>query len=388
MKQKLLIVAHHLTIGGVQKSLISALKAIDYDKYDVTLYLRKNRITLLPFIDKRVNVIINADTTRYYRKPYALILQLLSFVFKLLGNTKKTEKYNRILADKIRKDSMEYEFRTYFKDKYYDKAVAYVQGYTVQFVDEYVNATEKFMFFHTSTDEIHPVHEKAIPSLKKIAALHHQQKELIEQWYPEANDKISIVENYVDRDFILSQSKEYAVSKPEDRVCICSCGRLAPVKGFEMAVESARILKENNISFIWFFVGDGPERENVEKLIAKYSLQDNIIITGMQTNPYPYMSACDIYVQPSYEEALGLTIVEAQQLAKPVVTTATTGGKKLITDKTGIVCRIDAESVSASIQKLIDNRNLYDTIVAELENIDYSQQFSIYKEQWNNFLEE
>ena len=66
MKKKLLIVAHHMTIGGVQKSLISALKALDYNKYDVTLYLRKNRTDLLPFIDERVNIIINTDPNRYY----------------------------------------------------------------------------------------------------------------------------------------------------------------------------------------------------------------------------------------------------------------------------------------------------------------------------------
>ena len=69
MKKKLLIVAHHMTIGGVQKSLISALKALDYNTYDVTLYLRKNRTDLLSFVDERVNVIINTDPNRYYRKP-------------------------------------------------------------------------------------------------------------------------------------------------------------------------------------------------------------------------------------------------------------------------------------------------------------------------------
>ena len=36
-KKEILIVAHHLTVGGVQKSLLSALKAIDYKKYNITL---------------------------------------------------------------------------------------------------------------------------------------------------------------------------------------------------------------------------------------------------------------------------------------------------------------------------------------------------------------
>ena len=82
MKKKLLIVAHHMTVGGVQKTLISASKAIDYDRYDVTLYLRKNRTDLLSLVDGRMNVIINKDPNRYYRKPFALILQAASVVSK------------------------------------------------------------------------------------------------------------------------------------------------------------------------------------------------------------------------------------------------------------------------------------------------------------------
>ena len=57
--EKLLIVTHHLTIGGVQKTLISALKALDYNKYKVTLYLRKNRTDILDYVDKRIKVVIN-----------------------------------------------------------------------------------------------------------------------------------------------------------------------------------------------------------------------------------------------------------------------------------------------------------------------------------------
>ena len=75
MKKQLLFVINHFTIGGIQKTLISALKAIDYNKYDVTVYLRKNRTDLLPFIDERATVVVNDDTNKYYRKPRAVWLQ-------------------------------------------------------------------------------------------------------------------------------------------------------------------------------------------------------------------------------------------------------------------------------------------------------------------------
>ena len=100
-KKKLLIVAQHLTIGGAQKSLLAALKVLDYEKFDVTLYLRKNRTDLLSCVDERVNVIINDDKSHYYRKPYAVLLQGLSAFWKVIGEKEKAEKYNNKLKNAI-----------------------------------------------------------------------------------------------------------------------------------------------------------------------------------------------------------------------------------------------------------------------------------------------
>ena len=388
MKKQLLIVAHHLTIGGVQKSLISALKAIDYDKYDVTLYLRKNRTELLPFVDERVGVIINKDPNRYYRKPFALVLQLRMMLAKLIGKKDKAKALNDILEEKIRQKAMEYERRTYFDSAHYDVAVAYVQGYVALFVDRCVDADKKTVFYHTSTNDTPEIHNAVFKNYTAVAALHSQQKALIEEWYPETKGKIRIVENYTDKEMLVSQSKE--ISLPEtDKTVICSCGRFAPVKGFDLAVNAAKMLKESGIDFIWYFVGDGPERGKLENLIAAYGLNDCIVITGMQKNPYPYMAACDIYVQPSYEEAMPVTILEAHRLGRPVVSTATVGGKKLVeNDKNGVVCEISADSLAESITALLGDKERYAAIINNLKATDYSQEFEKYKEQWQALLDD
>ncbi|MBQ6897665.1 MAG: glycosyltransferase [Clostridia bacterium] len=389
MKKKLLLVIPHLTIGGVQKSLISALPTLDYEKYDVTLYLRKNRTTLLQYVDKRVNVIINEDKTKHYRKPYSVFLQIVSMILSVLGLKEKSAEIDKKLGDFIREQSMKYEYKTYFKDIVFDKAIAYVQGYTVELVDKYVNSKDKYVFFHTSKDEVHYLHEKALPHFKKIAALHEEQAGLVKSWYPEIADRVTIVENFVSRSAIEQQSLEYTVERPENKTVLCSCGRLSPVKGFDIAVESAKLLKDKNTEFLWYFVGDGPERERLEKQIDEYNLSDCVIITGMKENPYPYMKAADIYVQPSYEEALGLTIVEAQKLKKPVVSTATVGGNKLVSHKrTGLVAEISAESLSENILMLIIDKSLYNSISEELNSIDDSQELNKFKAQWKKLLEE
>ena len=387
MKKKLLIVAHHMTVGGVQKTLISASKAIDYDKYDVTLYLRKNRTDLLSLVDGRMNVIINKDPNRYYRKPFALILQAASVVSKLFGLRKINGMLEKKLADKIREKQMEYEQKTYFADKKFDIAVAYVQGYTALFVDRYVNADKKILFFHTSKDELHEMHCGILPRYDKIAALHSEQKSLIEEWYPDVTGRIMLVENFTDKETVTEMSKEFSPDVPDSKTVLCSCGRFAPVKGLDLAVNSAKILKDKGKNFIWYFVGDGPERNRLEKMIADCKLENNIIITGMQKNPYPYMAACDIYVQPSYEEAMPVTILEAHRLNKPVVTTATVGGKKLIEiGKNGIITDITVDALSDGIVELIENNALYSEITENLESVDYSKDFEKYKTQWQNIL--
>ena len=388
-KKKLLIVANHLTIGGAQKSLIAALKVIDYEKFDVTLYLRKNRTDLLSFVDERVNVIINDDKHHYYRKPYAVLLQILSVVFGLLGKKKKAEEFDQKLRNTIIKYAMAYEKKRFFSSRKYDVAIAYVQGYTALFVAECVNADKKFVFYHTSVDELHKVHEKIIDKFQRIVAIHSEQKELITQWYPEISERITIVENYCDKALIEEQSKAFLIERPENKIILCSCGRFSSVKGFDLAVESAKILKEKNVSFLWYFVGDGPERENIEKLIEKYELQEEIIITGMQKNPYPYMSSCDIYIQPSYEEAMPLTLIEAKRLNIPMVTTDTVGGRKLVKNHIdGLICDITATSIAVAVEKLIKQKNIYENIEINLKNTDYSQELNKYKTQWQNLLEE
>lgn len=388
MKKQLLIVAHHMTIGGVQKTLVSASKALDYDKYDVTLYLRKNRTDLLDYVDKRINVIVNKDPNRYYRKPYAVALQLKIFLNKILGRKDTEAALNRKLADRIREDSMRYEQKTYFDSKKYDIAVAYVQGYTSLFVNKYIDADEKIVFYHTSTDDLHDMHELVLPGFDKIAALHEDQKTLLGKWYPQHASKISVVENYTDKEMITAQSKESKIKIPENKIILCSCGRFSSEKGFDLALESAKKLKDNNIDFIWYFVGDGPEKNTLTNLVKEYDIGKNMVFTGMQKNPYPYMAACDIYVQPSYQEALGLTILEAHRLNKPVVSTATVGGKKLIQDgKNGIICDINSDSLAESIINLINDKEKYSDIVKHLETTDYSHEFQKYREQWKSLLE-
>lgn len=387
-KKELLFVAHHLTIGGVQKSLINALNAIDYEEYNVTLYLRRNRTELLQNINKNVDVIINEDRTHYYRKPYAFLLEALIRLLKMTGSGRAADACQKKQTDYIVKKQMEHERRSCFSGVTYDIAVSYVQGYEAKFVAEYVDAARKIVFYHAGTDELHKLHETCFGCFDRIVGVNESVRDLLLALYPAYGDRITYLTNYVDAEEIYRKSSAFSVQTPKTGSVLCTCGRFAKVKGFDIAVEAAAMLHERGCRFLWFFLGDGPEKQRLEELIRRYGLQENIVITGMQENPYPWIRACDIYVQPSREEAHSLTIVEAQILCRPVVTTATVGGRRLVRDGVnGAVCGVSAESLAEAIMKLLNGSGRREGMTAVLECVDRSEELAHYREGWSRLLE-
>jgi glycosyltransferase involved in cell wall biosynthesis len=72
---------------------------------------------------------------------------------------------------------------------------------------------------------------------------------------------------------------------------------------------------------VWYIVGDGPDADRVRANVISEKMADRVIMLGAKTNPYPYIAACDIYVQPSFYEGKAVAVREAQILGKPVVIT-------------------------------------------------------------------
>lgn len=386
-KKKVLFVVHHLTIGGVQKSLVSALNAMNYDKYDITLYIQKNRTILLPYINKNVNVIVNKDKKHYYRMLYSIILQTLIILFnalKLYDNSKKCKKK---LTFYINRKMMTNEKNMYFKEKQYDVAVAYAACSEAPFVSEYICADTKIVCFQGSTIDNPEMQRFFLPKFDRIVVEDKSIEDMLKANIPALDGKISIIPNYVDTDFIKEQSSEKEINVPDDKIMLCSVGRQAYIKGFDLAAKAADILKGQGVNFVWYLVGDGPETENIKKIISEKSLQNEVIMTGMQTNPYPYIKKCDIFVQPSREEAMSIAALESQVLNKPLVTTKTVGGMNICKDgETGVITDISAEGLAEGIMKLITNPELCQKITENLSKIDYDIEKERYKKQWEDIL--
>ena len=387
-KKKIFIAIHSLSFGGAQKSLISALNAIDYSTNEVTLYVRNENCALLPLVNKNVSsIIINDDKKDYEKTPHALFLFIVSKIFEFfhLNNTGFRLKEKRY----VNKKRISYEQKRYrFHLSEFDVGVAYISDSTAQFVSGCINAKRKICFHFDSVDNDSEYHEYIFSKFDSIVTDSFGTASMLKKAHPSQKEKIKVIKNYINYHQVIEQSKCFEVKRKGHRILICTCGRMTYDKGYDIAVMVAKHLKEKNVDFYWYFVGDGDKREIIDELIKNSDLSDRIELTGMQKNPYPYMKACDIYVQPSRNESYGITITEAKMLNKVIVSTNTVGGcEQIVPNINGILSEMDPYMMAEDIIRCLADITLTDSIISNLKSIDYSKEFDDFCFAWKSLLE-
>ena len=109
-------------------------------------------------------------------------------------------------------------------------------------------------------------------------------------------------------------------------------------------------------------------------------MEDHVILLGKKSNPYPYMRACDVYVQPSRYEGKCVSVIEAQSLHKPVViTNYATSASQLDNGIDGVIVPMDNEGCAKGIVNFINNKELQIKIINNLKQRDYSNAIEVEK---------
>ena len=153
-----------------------------------------------------------------------------------------------------------------------------------------------------------------------------------------------------------SRSRVMLGIEPEVFV-IGTVGRLSPVKNFELLIRIIPKLNHIGIHPKVLFVGDGPSRSNLESLIKKCCLEEQIIFLGNRSDVPELLSAMDIFVLPSLSEGLSNSILEAMATGIPVIASDVGGNSELVVhNETGFLFPPgDGNALSQRIAELAGN---------------------------------
>lgn len=327
-KCKILFVMESLRIGGAEKSLISLLSKIDYEKYEVELLLFHHHGELMNFLPHQVKLIPEDRSYRVFADNWKT-----AFVRYLFRGDIKRFWYSLLYLIGVIKYRIKREplyigwemVRNLFEKREFkaDIAIAYLERKTIYFTAENVQAPYKLAFIHNDYSHYpfdRKLDEKYFVYYNKIAAVSKHCREVLVDIFPQYAGKFIVVRNTISSSMILAMAQKpiYLKRNPEELI-IVTVGRLVKQKGYDTAIRTCKLLCEEGIPIRWYAIGAGPDKEKLKKMIEKNNLDNHFFLAGATTNPYNWMLAADIYVQPSRFEGFGITVSEAKALNKKIV---------------------------------------------------------------------
>ncbi|WP_180168110.1 glycosyltransferase [Acinetobacter sp. YH12035] len=151
-------------------------------------------------------------------------------------------------------------------------------------------------------------------STKKIAC----GKEAAEYLFNTSED-VWLLNNAIDlqlyNEISLSNKNSWkAVKSDLQGLKIIQVGRLNEVKNHDFSLEIARKLKELDVNFTFFIVGQGPLEDSIRKNIQNYCLEENVFLLGVRNDVPNLMAGADVMLMPSLHEGFPVVLVESQAI--------------------------------------------------------------------------
>lgn len=396
MKPRIFINMHYMALGGAERALLGLLNALDVDKVDVDLFLNQHTGEFLPLIPKHINLLPERSGYNAIERPMKAILKERQFVV-LLGRLKaklQHKLYHKSLNEPYRSfDASAFQYIADCVDPYlpslkdlgvYDLAISFLQPHNI--VLNKVQAKKKIAWIHTDYSTIHVNAAKELKiwgQFDHVVSISPDCTRSFLKTFPSLKDKIIEIENILSNEFVLQQAGLLDVGQEisKSSLNLVSVGRFCHAKNYDNVPDIARrIVEYGHPDLRWYLIGFGGDETLIRHKIAENGMEKHVIILGKKDNPYPYMKACDIYVQPSRYEGKSVTVREAQILCKPVVITNYPTASSQIKDGVdGIVVPMDNDGCAKGIVDFINKKNLQNSITHFLNTHDYGNESEIEK---------
>lgn len=388
--KKVLIASYDLEVGGVERSLISMLNNFDYEEYQVDLLLYSHTGDFMNLIPKKVNLLKENSNYKFCRQS----------IKDLIMQRKIDLSIGRILAYLLAKVKGKnvtevgyYQMQLIWKycvpflpnlETEYDIAISYLWPH--DFVAKKVKANKKIAWIHTDYSKIWTDEKIDLDiwnEFNYIVSISGDVTRAFLNKYPSLTEKIILIENITSPNFVkkLAEDKKQKVIFEKEKFNIVSVGRLCYAKGYDNAIKALRELHDEGLIDIkWHIIGYGADEEMLRSLIKEYGLDDSFILHGKKINPYPYMKAADLYVQPSRYEGKAVTVTEAKILGKAVlITNYDTAYSQLEHGVDGYITDNSIAGIVDGIKRFYFNKDLKDKLELTTQKMNYGNQQELEK---------
>lgn len=394
MKPRIIILMHYMELGGAESALLGLLQSVDHARADVDVFLYDHRGELMKYIPTdKVNLLPEVTAYKMIERPFMDCVKS-GHIGVALGRwlAKKTVDKSPVPAgkDNIRiytrvADWVEHFVPKIQPDVEYDLAISFLMPHN--YVVKKVRAKKKLGWIHTDYSTVHVDVKRELPVWSKldyIASISEEVGEKFVETFPTLKDKIIPIENILSSTFIRQRAEEETVSLDDNpsTVKLLTIGRFSYQKKMEEIPLICKKIVDEGVDIKWYIIGYGSAEieQEVYDNAKREGVSDRVILLGKKENPYPYIKACDIYVQPSRYEGKSITVREAQILCKPViVTNYPTASSQIQDGVAGIIVPMDVDACAQEMVEFIRDKKKQERIETYLKEHDYGNESEIEK---------
>lgn len=370
-KKKILFFLGALRNHGITFSMLGLLKHLDYQKYDVTLYIYapngKAELQRLRSIPKEVRVLVHTKSA--------------------LGNPYETvqfaKKYTRQAVEKIGKR----EYQRMFGNTKFDYVIDFV-GYSPLFsaVASQAKAQAKSIWQHNDmiadmnrmvkgkyvnksrlekVFQTYEAFDNIISCSKSVMEVNQKnfKKEYPKPSYRYAKNMIDLERIYrgiQEKDgqkiIVLDLVTQEKIEIKEEEFLFVTMGRLSTEKNQKELIRAFAGLHTKGKEARLFIIGDGPLREELKKEILDMQLQGKVILCGNQSNPFAIMKRCKCFVLPSLHEGQPMVILEARVLKLSLIVSDFSTVSDVLLENGQIVTEKDAATIRDAMQQAYNGK--------------------------------
>ncbi|WP_153397441.1 glycosyltransferase [Chryseobacterium vaccae] len=359
-KIKVLFRHRSMEMGGVEKVILSIIKNLNPEKFDITVCLNLNQGELRNEFPKHVRKVYLTDGREdFSQNPLIHKLQLIRRRLKLA----KAQK-NHTITDRL------------LGHKKFDVEIAPTYSAFSSVINSSNKDSKKIGWFHSEINipgmqPLVPDILENFPQFDHMIYCSQKIKDIMHQSHPDLSYPAeSVVINAIPIEEIKNKAEEKIVDLPQGPVFV-SVGRLHGRKGYHKLIDAHKRLIDEGFHHSILILGNGEEMKNLTEQIQANNVQNTFILSGNRMNPYPYIKNADYFILPSESEAWPLVIAEALILQKPIIATDTGDVGVMIKDReTGYLINYDTNEMYEAMKVFLTNPELITKIKTNLETIE------------------
>lgn len=351
-----------MEMGGVEKVMLSLMQNLNPDQFEITVLLNINQGELRNEFPKHIRkVFLTNGKEDFSKNPVIRKIQLFNRKRKL----DQLRKNPAHIDQKILKEQFDIEIAMTYNDF---EAVLHSSN----------KKSKKLGWFHSEIQlpKLQPLVPKILehfPQFDAMVYCSQRIKEIMHQEHPHLQyPPERVIINAIPIEEIKEKAKKDLTPFAKNNLpTFVSIGRLHTRKGYHKLIEAHQKLIREGLLHQIIVLGDGEEKENLDKQIKNSGVDQTFVLAGNKMNPYPYIQQADFFILPSESEAWPLVIAEALILKKPTIATNVGDVGLMIKDgETGVLIPYKTEHIYTAMKSFLTQPELIHQINQNLVNIE------------------